>query len=72
MGDANAASNTRVTDIDNNHVVTICYVAEYGTCNADTINARRFGATFLDGENSFMLDYQDVLCHTDIGVWNRR
>lgn len=48
IADVNAASNTRMTDIDIGRRVRSWSVAEYKTRHADTLDARWFGAKFSD------------------------
>lgn len=64
--DASAASGTRVGDIDIDRGVRSWSVVEYKTRYVDTIDARRFGAMFLDGANSFVFDCRNSRRDTDI------
>lgn len=69
---ANATSGNRVVDIEIDRGVSIWSVAKYKKHFADTLDARRFGAMFLDGAISFIFDRRNVHRDTDICAWTRR
>lgn len=70
--DANSASDNRVTNIELDRGVSSWSVADYYTRYVDTLFARRFGAIFSYGANSFMFDRRVASRDTDISAWNRR
>lgn len=68
--DTNAASGTRVAEIEIDCVVSSCSVPKYKKCYRDKLDARRFGATFSDEAITFMFDRRNVRRDTDVGAWN--
>lgn len=71
VANANASSDTRVTDVDIDLGVASWSVSECKACCADTLDGRRFGAIFSDGANSFIFNRQNIHHDTDVGAWNR-
>lgn len=69
--DVCATGDARATGIEINRGVPGWSVIEYKTRYADTLDARRFGAMFLDESNAFMVDRRNVRRDTDIGAWER-
>lgn len=67
---ANAASDTRVTDINFACGVPSRSDAKSKTSYVYTQDARQFGAMFSDCANSFMFDRRNVRHDTDMGAWN--
>lgn len=68
IADAISISGTQVVDIEIDRRVASWSVAEYKTRYADTLNAWRFCAMFLDGVYWFMFDRRNVCQDTYIGA----
>lgn len=66
--DPNATSAIRATDIEIDRGVSSPSVTEYKTHYADTLDARWFGAMFMDGFNVIMFDRQNVRQDKNIGL----
>lgn len=70
--DANAASSTRVFDIEINCKLPIWSVAEYKTRYSDSLDSLQFGAIFPDSASPFILAGRNVCSDTNIGAWTWR
>lgn len=70
--DTNAVSGAQVVDIEIDRGVQSGSVVEHKTRNADSLDARRFGAMFLDGTHLFMFERWIVRSDTKIDVWVQR
>lgn len=68
VADANAASGSQVVGIEVDRGVSSWSVAEYKTRYVDSLDARPFGAMFLDGAHSFMFDRRNVRRDTAVGA----
>lgn len=70
IADLHATTDTGMIIIKIDRGVASLRVAEYKTGYEDTLDSRRFGATFSNGAHSFIFDLLNVRKDTDIDARN--
>lgn len=72
VADANAAIETRVTNIDIDLGAPSSSVVKYKTSYVEVLDAQEIGAMLSHGANLFMSDHRSIHRDTDIGACNWR